>query len=93
MEKHTIIGIQPTAFDTKDGTHIRGSSIYVTAALDPKRGGQGQSSDKFFLTDAKLAALDFTPAPGQVVAVLYNRFGKVQELRLLDESVDFGVDE
>lgn len=90
MDKCTIIGVQHTAFDTKDGTHIEGSEVYITSPLDPKRGGQGQSSEKFFLSSAKLASLDFTPAPNQKVEIYYNRFGKVNTLRLLDDDIDFG---
>ncbi|MET0017952.1 hypothetical protein [Oscillibacter sp.] len=85
-----IIGISPTDFTTKDGKRIEGSTIYVTEPLDSKRGGQGKSAEKFFISTSKLSALDFKPALGQSVEVLYNKFGRIQTIRHCDDSVDFG---
>lgn len=79
-----IIGIAKTEFTAKDGTQIRGLTIHTTEPMDPKK-GQGEVTDHFFLSAAKLAALDFTPAVGQEVDVLYNRFGKVSTLRLVED--------
>ena len=53
--------------------------------MDPKR-GQGETTDHFFLTTAKLATLDFVPAPGQMVEVFYNRYGKVATLKLVGDD-------
>ena len=90
-----IVGIsKPFSFTPKDGkTEISGSTIYTTEPMDPKR-GQGEVTDHFFLSTAKLEALDFTPAVGQTVEPLYSRFGKVASLRLLsdDGAIDFGGD-
>lgn len=81
-----IIGIADTNFKPKDSdTSITGKTIYTTEPMDPKR-GQGETADHFFLTSAKLSALDFTPAVGQTVDVLYNRFGKVAALRLISDD-------
>jgi hypothetical protein len=51
------------------------------------------STDHFFLSKNKLRDLSFTPAVGQEVDVLFNRYGKVQTLRLLSdtEAIDFGT--
>lgn len=81
-----IIGIADTNFKPKDSdTAITGKSIYITEPMDPKR-GQGETADHFFMTSARLATLDFTPAVGQTIEVFYNRFGKVSTLRLLDDD-------
>lgn len=81
-----IIGIAETNFKPKDSeTPITGKSIYITEPMDPKR-GQGETADHFFMTSARLATLDFTPAVGQEVEIFYNRFGKVSTLRLLDDD-------
>lgn len=64
---------------------ITGKSIYITEPMDPKR-GQGEIADHFFMTSARLAALDFIPAVGQTIEIFYNRFGKVSTLRLLDDD-------
>lgn len=79
-----ITGLLPTAFDTKDGNHISGMSIYTSEPIDPKR-GQGESFEKFFLSDAKLALLDFKLEIGSDITILYNKFGRVQTIKLNDE--------
>lgn len=83
-----IIGIANLYFTPKDSeTPVEGSTIYITNPIPAQR-GTGSSAEHFFLSKAKLAALDFTPAVGMEVEVLYNRFGKVGTLRLLDAFVD-----
>ena len=86
-----IIGIATTSFTPKDSdTPIEGATYYTTEPIDSKR-GVGDKGDSFFMTKAKLAALDFTPAIGMDIEVLYNKFGKVATLRLLSDTgeVDF----
>lgn len=86
-----IIGIGPTkTFTTKDGTGtvITGRTFFVTDPIE--HGGQGESANHFFLTEAKYAGLGFAPSVNTDVEVLYNKFGKVQTLRQIDEGVDFG---
>ena len=81
-----IVGIADTNFTPKDSdTPIQGKTIYITEAMDPKR-GQGETTDHFFLTTAQLATLDFVPAPGQMVEVFYNRYGKVATLKLVGDD-------
>ena len=90
-ENMKIIGVVETSFKPKDGDTIKGMTIYATEAIDPKR-GRGESAERFFLSEAKLSTLDFTPAVGQEVEVLYNRFGKVATMKLKSGSddIDFG---
>jgi hypothetical protein len=83
-----IIGIITTSFKGKEGNTIEGKTIHITDPIAPKR-GEGVSSDKFFLTTAKLKGLDFTPAVGQEIKIYFNRFGKPDSLELKEE-VDFG---
>lgn len=82
-----IIGIENTSFNGSDGTQIVGKTFYASEPIDPKR-GQGERADRFFMSRAKLAALDFDPAPGQTVQVLYNRFGKVAVMKLVTDDTD-----
>lgn len=84
----TIIGVNSISFKGKDGNLVEGSSIYVTSPLDPAKGGSGCSAEKFFLTKARLAALDFTPRVGDEVEVLYNRYGKIAAVRKLPDPAD-----
>ena len=83
----TIVGLSRTSFTGQDGTPVEVKTFFVTEPIDPKR-GEGVSAERFFLSRAKLAALDFSPEVGQVVDVLYNRFGRVTSLSLVDPVVD-----
>lgn len=84
-----IIGIADTSFKPKDSdTIIEGKTIYTSEPINPIR-GVGVSTDKFFLSKAKLAELDFTINLNQNVEPLFNRWGKIGTLRLLsDELLD-----
>ena len=83
----TIIGWFSTSFTGQDGVTVEGQTLFVTEVIDPKR-GEGVSAERIFLSKAKLAALDFTPAVGQEVEIFYNRYGKVASLALIDPIVD-----
>lgn len=87
MEERKIIGIEDTSFTGKDGSPVNGQTIHTTEPMNPKR-GQGERTDHFFLSSAKLADVNFTPAVGQTVEVLYNRYGKVSTLKLVDDIVE-----
>lgn len=80
-----VIGIERLSFKGSDGTEVKGLNLYVSEAIDPKR-GQGERADRYFLSEAKIAALDFALAPGQAVDLLYNKFGKVATIKLLDDD-------
>lgn len=81
-----IVGVVNTSFETKDKTRIEGTTIHTLEAIDPKR-GNGEAADHFFISRAKLAELDFTPAVGQEITELYNKYGKISKLILVDEEV------
>mgnify|MGYP001131383978 CR=1 FL=1 len=88
----TIIGIKPEKFQAKDGTEIRGKTIYVNIPL--KGNGEGCAGEKLFLSEAKLSKLEFQPAIGQKISPLYNKYGEVQTLSLLEnEVIDYGIEE
>lgn len=88
-----IIGIALCSFKLKDGSTMEGKTIYTSTPIDPKR-GQGVATEHFFLSAAKLAALDFVPALDQEIEALYNKYGRISQLRLLsdDGMIDFGGD-
>lgn len=83
----TIVGYQKVSFKADDGKQIDGATLYVTEPLDPKR-GTGESTNKFFLSAAKLEKLPFALAVGLEVQPLYNRFGKIETLNLTFDSDD-----
>lgn len=86
MDKTHIVGVEKVKFTGSDGTEISGITLYYTEALDPTR-GTGQFAGKLFLTTARLAALDYKPAVGQTVEVLYDRRGKVKAVNVVDDGV------
>lgn len=91
MQMTTVRGLEPKSFKGDDGNQIEGATIHISETIDPSR-GVGERVDHFFLSKAKLAALDFEPAPGQTVEIFYNRFGKVATMKLVDDTSAILVD-
>ena len=81
-----VVGVEGVNFTAKDGTEISGVSVYYTEHLDPDR-GDGLFAGKLFFSAAKLAALNYSPAVGQVIQVLYDRFGKVKRVAVVDSLI------
>ncbi len=77
-----IVGFETVSFVAKDGTRITGNTYHTTTPIPSDR-GVGEKTDHFFLSAAKIAALDFTPAVNQEVQVLYSRYGKPASLVLV----------
>lgn len=82
-----IIGVVNTKFTAQDGTIIEGKTVHTAEPISPER-GIGEAGDRFFMSKAKLADLDFDPVPGQTVDVLYNRYGKVATMKLVTDDTD-----
>lgn len=78
--------MEKTDFTAKDGTRVTGSTFY-TAETIPSQRGEGEKGDRFFLSQAKLATLDFVPAVNQSVELYYNKYGKVATLQVVDDIV------
>lgn len=88
----TIIGVNSMSFKGRDGNLVEGMNLYATTPLDPAKGGSGCSAEKFFLSQARLAELDFVPRVGDEVEVLYNRFGKIAAVRKLPDPAEVAID-
>lgn len=83
-----IVGVIKTSFRPKDSeTPIEGITVHTTDPILPER-GNGLSTDRFFISSRKMKELPFTPAVGQEVEVLFNRWGKVATLRLINTEID-----
>ena len=80
-----IVGVVEVDFKNDTGETISGKTVYYTEPLDPDR-GEGRFAGKIFFSAAKLAALDFSPAVGQVVNFLYDRGGKVKAVTVVDDD-------
>lgn len=68
-----IIGIRPSSFPGDRGDTVSGKNIYLTYPLET---GEGQGSERIFVTDAKLNKWPYQPKVGDEVNVSYNRFGR-----------------
>lgn len=80
-----IVGIVNVNFTADDGKTVAGKSVYFTEPLTPDR-GEGRFAGKIFFSTAKLAALNYNLAVGQVVNFLYDRGGKVKSVAVVDDD-------
>lgn len=81
-----IVGVVDVNFTTNDGKIVTGKSVYFTEPLTPDR-GEGRFAGKLFFSTAKLAALNYSPAVGQVVNFLYDRAGRVKSVTVADDGI------
>lgn len=72
-----IIGIRPSNFTGNDGQYVSGQNIYMTYPLE---NGEGMGADRVFVTSDKVSAWPYRPHVGDEVEVIYNRYGKCQEI-------------
>lgn len=86
-----IVGIKKTEFTIKDsGKKVKGVTIYTTEPISADK-GTGVETDHFFLSEAKVDMLDFKLNIGSDVQKLYNRWGKIETLRLC-EVEEFSIE-
>jgi hypothetical protein len=81
----TIVGKRSTSFQPKDSSSpVVGTTFYYT---EPLRDGEGCRADRFFLSTAKIKAMDYTPKIGDIVELHYNRWGKLEELKPVEAEI------
>lgn len=85
-DKTEIVGIVDVNFTADDGKIVTGKSVYYNEPLDPTR-GEGFFAGKLFFSTDKLAALNYSPAVGQVVQFLYDRGGRVKAVTIVDDGI------
>ena len=73
MEKWNLVGWQHSEFDTKDGNHIVGTTLYVQRE---DRRTTGVQCDHFFGTDRKMTFTEAEISLGMPLYVSFNRWGK-----------------
>lgn len=84
MDEVKITGIEFVEFTGQDGKLVKGINVHGTMAISSSR-GVGRSAQRFFLSQTKLDGLSFKPQPGQIITVLYSRYGKPQTLNLVSD--------
>ena len=83
-----IIGTARTSFKWHVCALVEGTTIDVADPIDPSR-GEGESAERYFLSKAKQTGLGFPVAVGQEVELLFNKFGKIASMKLLDAALYF----
>lgn len=74
-----VIGFRYVDFTGQDGRPVRGMSLYLSQQIS--KNGSGEAAEKVFLSERLLNVLSVTPALGDEVEPVYNRFGKVVDIR------------
>ena len=76
---YEIVGLRHSKWTPKDGNReISGYSLHLT---EDREDVNGLAVERAFVQDSKLG--DYVPALGDVVNLIYNRFGKVDGIRLV----------
>ena len=75
-----LVGKKDVDFVSKDGTNINGVTLYITYS-DPKV--EGVVAEKIFVSSTKCNVS--TIPVGAEIRVLYNRFGKVENVENVED--------
>ena len=78
-EELTIAGLRHVNFKTEDGKSISGLTLFCEYTSDRI---EGYGVEKVFVSDNRLNGLQL--AIGDVVSPIYNRYGKVAAVQLVD---------
>lgn len=74
-----LVGYRRSAFTAQDtGERISGYNLYL---LGEEENVEGKMTERAFLSDKRLAG--YIPRMGDEVELVYNRYGKISELRVL----------
>ena len=80
MEIIEVVGLRDVNFTDDKGRSVDGTSVYYLIQAD---GVEGKMSGKLFVSRDRRKQLSFFPAPGDTVAVSYDRYGKASEFKLV----------
>ena len=82
MAKMKVIGYRNVNFkDEQTGKEISGISVYVTCEDDRVI---GVMAEKLFLGNRILTDTHYLPSVGDVISVVYNRYGKPDDIVLVE---------
>lgn len=74
-----VIGFRNVDFTGQDGRPVRGMSLYLSQPIT--KNGCGEAAEKVFLSERIVNSMAAIPALGEEVEPVFNRFGKVVEVR------------
>lgn len=75
-----VIGYRDCGFTATSGEFIEGRTFYLAKDIDAMH-GMGVSVEKVFVADSKLKKFSISPAIGDDVEIVYNKYGKVVDFR------------
>lgn len=78
-----VVGVRRTDFEPKDGSPVRGFSVYVT---HEEEGVDGLVAERLFMSDARIGRNmpGWIPKVGDQFSFSYNRYGKPDEFRFVN---------
>lgn len=76
-----ILGFEHVKFNFNDGRSVEGQYVYLHDDGAPADRVTGMRTERVFLSDQKAASCNFIPKVGDAVKILYNRYGKVDEIQ------------
>ena len=74
-----VLGFENVSFSFNDGHTVNG--IYLYLKDDAAKNVTGIKTERVFLSDSKVASCNYSPRLHSNVRVLYNKYGKVDEVR------------
>ena len=83
MEKVKIVGLRWVDMTAENNRTIRGWTLYIEFAADNVTGVQ---TGKTFISESMWPRLTYTPSVGDDVMFLYNRNGRVSDVRSCSET-------
>lgn len=76
-----LVGYKRSAFTAKDtGERIVGYNLFL---VEQQQDVEGVATERVFLSDSKIGG--YVPRVGDQLEIIYNRYGRVSELRQLRE--------
>ena len=76
MGSMKIVKVLPGGFTGDDGTEITGTYVYLVPS-DSKSGAQ---PERIFLSEERLAGMEYTPKFGDTVYLFKNSYGRVIDM-------------
>lgn len=80
MANVKCIGWRESNFTGKGGEFVEGANYFFSTPID-KKYGDGVAVERVFISANKMKQLTFNPVCGDECIILYNKYGKVADIR------------
>lgn len=82
MEKWKVVGYRKVDFKDQDGRPVKGYTLFLARQSDDEY-ITGLEVQKIFISSERVA---YVPAENDYVGLSYNRYGKVQDIEVLQKG-------